>query len=42
MAHLKKSARDLSNHANAIFIFIFFIFCPDFLYQSICYGYSIE
>ena len=36
----KKTAKDLSNNANAMFIVCFFF--SDFLYKSICCGYSFE
>ena len=50
--HLKTTAKDLSNNAYAMFFcccfffcmffFFFFFFFSDFLYKSICCGYSFE
>ena len=40
--HLEnKSAKDLCNNAYVMFLFMSF-FLSDFLYKSICYGYSFE
>ena len=36
----KKAVKDLSNNANAMFLYGFFF--SDLLYKSICYGYSFE
>ena len=36
----KKNAKDLSNNADAVFLYVFFF--SDFLYKSICCGYSFE
>ena len=43
----KRSVKDSSNDAYGIFLcsfffFFFFFFYPNFLYKSICYGYSFE
>ena len=43
--HLKKkkrSAKDSSNDAYAVLLYCFFFFFSDFLYKSICCGYSFE